>query len=568
MNDDANRDIADQAAEQLGPEASLFPELDSALLNRSLLRSLRAASANPAAVGLLALQAMVEAGWATAAMAARALGAEVEGPADREVDRRFKDPAWENNFLFYGVKQAYGILGHTFTDLVALGETDPISDEKAQMYAQLIVDAMAPTNFFLTNPTAIKRAFDTGGLSVFRGARNAMDDVLHNKGMPRQIDEDAFTVGEDLAVTPGKVVFRNDLMEILQYEPRTEAVREVPLLLSPPWINKYYIMDLSPNRSFAEWAIEHGQTVFAISYRNPGAEMRDTSLEDYLINGPRTAIDVITEITGAEKVNVAGVCLGGLMTAVLAAYLQAEGDDRIGSLTLMNTLLDYSEPGQLGAFTDEETVQRLEEKMAERGYLEGSEMRGTFDILRANDLIFNYVVNNWLLGEDPPAFDILAWNSDSTRMPADMHSFYLRSFYMENLLVHGGLELGGQPIRLENVKNDTFMVAAVNDHIVPWKGSYAGTQMLGGDVDFLLTSSGHIAGIVNPPSPKAHYFLADEYPAHPDEWAALADRHEGSWWEPWAQWISSRSGASVPPPSMGSEKHPPLDDAPGRYVHE
>jgi polyhydroxyalkanoate synthase subunit PhaC len=436
------------------------------------------------------------------------------------------------------------------------------------MYAQLLVDAMSPTNFFLTNPTALKRAFDTGGLSMFRGARNMMDDVLHNKGMPRQIDDDAFTVGEDLAITPGKVVFRNDLMEILQYEPRTEAVREVPLLLSPPWINKYYIMDLSPGRSFAEWAIEHGQTVFAISYRNPGAEMRDTSLEDYLINGPRTAIDVITEITGAEKVNFAGVCLGGLMTAVLAAYLQEEGDDRIGSLTLMNTLLDYSEPGQLGAFTDEETVQRLEEKMAKRGYLEGSEMRGTFDILRANDLIFNYVVNNWLLGEDPPAFDILAWNSDSTRMPADMHSFYLRSFYMENLLVHGGLELGGQPIRLDSVKNDTFMVAAVNDHIVPWKGSYAGTQMLGGDVDFLLTSSGHIAGIVNPPSPKAHYFLADEYPEQPDDWAAGADRHEGSWWEPWAQWISSRSGASVPPPSMGSEKHPPLDDAPGRYVHE
>lgn len=556
----------DQTAEALGPEARLFPESDPVLFSRSLLRSLRAAARKPTGVGLVAAKALLGTTRATTATAARAAGIEATGPADGATDGRFDDPAWEHNPLFYFVRQTYGVLGDAFIDLIELGDTDPVTEEKARVYAQLLVDAAAPTNFLPTNPVALKQAFDTGGTSLLRGTRNLVGDIVHNNGMPQQVDRSAFELGEDLAATAGKVVFRNELMEVLQYEPRTETVHDTPLLLSPPWINKYYIMDLAPGRSFVEWAVEHGHTVFAISYRNPDESMRDATLEDYLIHGPRAAIDVVTEITGADRVNLVGLCLGGLMTALLAAYLDAEGDERVRTLTLLNTLLDFEEPGPLGTFTDEETVERLERKMAKRGYLEGSEMRGTFDILRANDLIFNYVVSNWLLGQDPPAFDILAWNEDSTRMPAQMHSFYLRAFYLENRFAREELELAGRSLRPADVTEDVFLVAAINDHIAPWKGSYTSTQLLGGDVKYVLSSSGHIAGIVNPPSPKAYYWHHDHYPADPEDWLAASFRVEGSWWERWAEWISERAGEQVPPPPMGSEQHPPRGDAPGTYV--
>ena len=321
--------------------------------------------------------------------------------------------------------------------------------------------------------------------------------------MPRKVDTRPFPVGKNLAATPGKVVFKNDLMELIQYAPQTPQVRAVPVLASPPWINKYYVMDLAPGRSFLEWAVKHERTVFAISYRNPDASMGGITLDDYLIHGPREALDVIAEITGAPKIDIIGLCLGGALTAMLAAYLVEKGDDRIGSITLLNTLLDYSEPGVLGAFTDEKTVAQLEKQMAATGVLDGAQMAGTFDMLRANDLIFNYVVSNWLMGQDPPAFDILAWNGDSTRMPAATHSFYLRSLYMRNELAKGEMELAGQRLSLAAVKNDTYVVGAINDHIVPWHGSYKTGELMGGNVRYVLSSGGHIAGIVNPPGPKA-----------------------------------------------------------------
>ena len=312
----------------------------------------------------------------------------------------------------------------------------------------LLVDALAPTNFLPTNPAALQRAFDTAGGSLIKGARAFVGDVINNGGKPRQVDTSGFEVGVNVACTPSKVVYRNDLMELLQYEPQTEQVHATPLLCSPPWINKYYVMDLAPNRSFIEWAVKHGRTVFAISYRNPSAEMSGTTMDDYLVKGPQTALDVIEQITGAETIDIVGLCLGGAMTAITAAYLTQEGDSRIGTLTLLNTMLDYAEPGALGAFTDIKTVERLEKKMLKAGALEGETMAGTFDVLRANDLIFNYVVSNWLMGQPPPAFDILAWNADSTRMPAAMHAFYLRNFYVENKLAAGELELGGARIDL------------------------------------------------------------------------------------------------------------------------
>jgi polyhydroxyalkanoate synthase subunit PhaC len=357
-------------------------------------------------------------------------------------------------------------------------------------------------------------------------------------------------------------------MELLQYEPQTPQVHAKPLLCSPPWINKYYVMDLAPGRSFIEWAVRHGRTVFAISYRNPDADMSGVTLDDYLVNGPHQALDVIQDITGADTIDIVGLCLGGALTAIAAAHLAQSGDTRIGDLTLLNTLLDYSEPGALGTFTDLETVERLERKMAREGHLGGDAMAGTFDALRANDLVFNYVVSNWLMGEKPPAFDILAWNADSTRMPAAMHSFYLRNFYVHNKLAKGELEIAGQQIDLRSIRGHAYYVGAENDHIVPWRSGYAGAGLLGAETRFVLSSGGHIAGIVNPPSPKAWYVVGDGLPDDADTWRTNARRVAGSWWQDWAEWSAEHGGELVDPPSMGSAAHPALYDGPGEYVHE
>jgi len=315
--------------------------------------------------------------------------------------------------------------------------------------------------------------------------------------------------------------------------------------------------------------VQHGRTVFAISYRNPSKDMAGVTMDDYLVDGPRTALDVIQEITGAETIDIVGLCLGGALTAITDAYLSQSGDDRIGTLTLLNTLLDYAEPGALSVFTDSSTVERLERRMQREGGLEGRSMAGTFDILRANDLIFNYVVSNWLLGQTPPAFDILAWNSDSTRMPAAMHAFYLRNFYVENKLAAGSLEIAGKHIDLSAIKAPTYVVSAINDHIVPWQASYKTTGLVSGPVRFVLSSGGHIAGIVNPPGPKPWYQVARNDEALPPDaatWRSNAERVSGSWWEDWASWFPEYAGPKQDPPSMGSSRYPVLGDGPGEYV--
>jgi polyhydroxyalkanoate synthase subunit PhaC len=378
-------------------------------------------------------------------------------------------------------------------------------------------------------------------------------------------------VGRNLAATPAKVVYRNELMELLQYEPQTERVHANPVLCSPPWINKYYVMDLAPGRSFIEHAVQHGRTVFAISYVNPSKEMAGTTMDDYLVHGPRTALDVICEITGARTVDIVGLCLGGALTAITAAYLTQAGDDRVGTLTLINTMLDYAEPGALGTFTDLPTVERLERRMAREGTLAGSSMAGTFDVLRANDLIFNYVVANWLMGQDPPAFDILAWNADSTRMPSAMHAFYLRNFYIQNKLAAGELEIGGTRVDLSTIKSPGYVVSAINDHIVPWESAYKSVGLVSGPVRFVLGSGGHIAGIVAPPGPKAWHMVAPDAPdaatpATARAWREVAERKPGSWWEDWVRWSEATAGELREPPPTGSRAHPVLGDGPGRYV--
>ena len=559
---------AETAAGVLGPEADVLASADSAGLGQATLAVLGRAARQPGATAAATMRFWSSVAMAGPVAAARWMGMNVAPPvAVPEGDKRFADRTWTDNPAFFALRQGYLAASQLADELLGAGSGDALDDAKAKLATGFLLDALAPTNFLLTNPAALKRALETGGASVFAGTAHMVDDLLNNNGRPRQVDTRPFQVGKNLAATPGKVVFKNDLMELIQYAPQTEQVRSVPVLASPPWINKYYVMDLAPGRSFLEWAVQHERTVFAISYRNPEPSMGGTTLDDYLVHGPREALDVIGEITGAPKIDIIGLCLGGALTAMLAAYLAEKGDDRIGTITLLNTLLDYSEPGVLGAFTDEKTVARLEKQMAAKGVLEGSQMAGTFDILRANDLIFNYVVSNWLMGQDPPAFDILAWNGDSTRMPAAMHSFYLRSLYMRNELARGEMELAGQQLSLARVTNDTYVVGAINDHIVPWHGSYRTGGLMGGSVRYVLSSGGHIAGIVNPPGPKAWYETGDYTPAGPEAWRAQATKHSGSWWQDWAEWSDPRAGERIKPPHMGSRRYPAIADAPGEYVH-
>jgi polyhydroxyalkanoate synthase subunit PhaC len=557
---------AEALAAAVAPEAAEFGTLDLAGFGEAIIAVASRAAARPTdvvdALGKFGLN-LARTGRAAAVLW---LGLPADPPVPVTADRRFTDPAWSGNPFFFALRQCYLAAGQLTTDLLAAGRGERSSDAKAELAAGFVTDALAPTNFLLTNPAALKRAFDTGGSSVLAGARNFIRDLIGNGGMPRQVDASGFELGKNMAATPGKVVFANDLMELIQYAPQTSQVRAVPMLASPPWINKYYVMDLAPGRSFLEWAVAHKRTVFAISYRNADASMRGVTLDDYLIHGPRQALDVIGDITGAPKIDIVGLCLGGALTGMLAAYMAGTSDDRLGSLTLLNTMLDYAEPGVLGAFTDERTVARLDRQMASAGYLDGRQMAATFDLIRANDLIFSYVVSGWLMGQDPPAFDILAWNADSTRMPAAMHSFYLRCLYIGNELARGKMELAGQRLDLAEVKSDSYIVGAVNDHIVPWHASYEATRLLGGDVRYVLSSGGHIAGIVNPPGPKAWYEAADAYPADAEQWRSGAVRHSGSWWQDWADWAGRRAGRLVAPPPMGSEDFPALRDAPGMYV--
>ena len=566
MAQTSSEDTAADAVASLGPEAGLFAGADDALFGRALGTLGLNLARHPATVAAAGLGFAGAVLGGFAASGRRLVGLTADGPFGSPKDKRFVDPAWESNPAYYGLRQGFLAFERLLSDLVESSTVDETTRRKARFVLGLLTDAAAPTNFVATNPAVLKRAFETGGASLVRGGRTFVDDLVHNRGRPRQVDTTPFELGRNLAATPGKVVFRNHLMELIQYDAQTDKVHEVPILVSPPWINKYYIMDLAPERSLLEWAVQHGHTVFAISYRNPDASMRDTQLDDYLVHGPQVALDVVQNITKAPKVDLMALCLGGALAAMLAAYEAVDGEDRIGAITLLNTMLDYSEPGELGAFTDEKAIVKLEQKMQRDGYLDGKQMAGTFDMLRANDLIFNYVVNNWLMGDQPPAFDILAWNADSTRMPAAMHAFYLRSCYQRNELAEGDLELMGRRLSLGDVKSDVFYVGAETDHIVPWRSAFRGARQLPGDVTFVLTSSGHIAGVVNPPNPKSRHWTgsADEQDA--DRWREEATQHDKSWWESWAPWAAQRGGKMRKPPRTGSRKYKVLGDAPGAYV--
>ena len=486
-------------------------------------------------------------------------------------DRRFKHEAWSENQLFDFIKQSYLLTARWMQSTVRdVDGLDEKTAKKVDFYTRQFVDAMAPSNFVMTNPEVLKATMESGGENLVKGLENLLKDLERGKGRLSisMTDIEAFKVGQNIAVTRGQVIYQNDLMQLLQYEPTTETVAKRPLLVLPPWINKYYILDLRPTNSFIKWAVEQGHTVFVASWVNPDETLARKTFEDYMVEGPLAALDAIEEATGEGEVNVVGYCLGGTLLAATLAWMAARKDSRIKSATFLATMVDFTEPGELGVFIDEEQLTALEEKMEKRGYLEGHEMATTFNMLRANDLIWSFVVNNYLLGKDPFPFDLLYWNADSTRMPAEMHSFYLRKMYQENLLVKsGGITLKGVPLDLRKITTPAYILSTKEDHIAPWRSAYAATQLYKGPKKYVLSASGHIAGVVNPPSANKYcHWVSDELPPQPEQWLAGAQQHPGSWWADWQRWVAEFAGGQVKARKPGDGKLKPIEPAPGSYV--
>jgi len=485
-------------------------------------------------------------------------------------DRRFRDKAWSDNAVFDFIKQSYLLTARTIQGVVQKIEgLDPLTARKLDFYTRQFVDAIAPSNFVLTNPEVLRATFETRGENLVNGLQNLLDDLERGKGRLSisMTDAGAFRLGENVAASPGKVVFETELMQLIQYAPTTDTVKKRPLLIIPPWINKFYILDLRPQNSFIRWAVSQGHTVFVISWVNPDAGLSAKSFEDYMREGPLAALDAMREATGEKDANVIGYCLGGTLLSATLAYLTAKRDNRIKSATFFVTMVDFAEAGELSVFIDEEQIKSLEERMSKKGYLEARDMHTTFNMLRANDLIWSFVVNNYLLGKQPFPFDLLYWNADSTRMPAAMHSFYLRKMYQQNLLREpGGITLDGVKIDLRKVKTPAFLLSTREDHIAPWRSTYAATHLYGGPVKFVLSASGHIAGVVNPPGGKYGHWQNDTNPPSPDEWFATATAHDGSWWPVWEEWVSAYAGGTVKARVPGDGKLTPIEDAPGSYV--
>ncbi|MCP5419772.1 MAG: class I poly(R)-hydroxyalkanoic acid synthase [Gammaproteobacteria bacterium] len=486
-------------------------------------------------------------------------------------DRRFKHDDWQDYFWFDYIKQSYLLTTRWLQRLVAdIDGLDEHTHKKIDFYTRQFMDTLAPTNFPMTNPEVLRATVESGGENLLHGFSNLLDDLERGKGKLkiRMTDSNAFDLGANIAVTPGKIIYQNELMQLIQYQPSTETVYKTPLLIVPPWINKFYVMDLRPKNSLIKWLVDQGLTVFVISWINPGRELADKNFEDYLLLGPLQALEAIEKATGERQVNGVGYCLGGTLLAIATAYLAGKRKQRFKACTFLTTLLDFAEPGELEIFIDEEQLQSLEKRMERRGFLDGSEMAMTFSLLRANDLIWAFFINNYLLGKEPFPFDLLYWNADSTRMPATMHSYYLRNMYQKNALPQpGGIELAGQPIDLRKSKVAAYFLAAVEDHIAPWKSIYMGCHQLSGPRRFVLSSSGHIAGVINPPATSKYcYWLNAENPPTWKEWFANAERLEGSWWPDWGNWLGQYGGDRIPARIPGDGQLAVIEDAPGSYV--
>lgn len=499
-------------------------------------------------------------------------GSDENVPASlNSADRRFKDPEWRSNPLFEFIRQTYLIFADALLQLSS--HTDGLAPKEAQkvaFYTRQFIDAISPTNFALTNPEVIRTTIERGGANLVEGLRHFLDDIdpISGRLRTKMVDSAAFELGRNIATTPGSVVYQNELMQLIQYSPSTGKVFRRPLLIIPPWINKFYVLDLQPHNSFIRWAVAQGHTLFVISWVNPDAELSEKDFSDYMKEGPLAAMKAIEAATGEHSFNLIGYCLGGTLLAATLAFMHASHDSRVNSATFFTAMLDFAEPGDLGVFIDEQQIGSLEKAMAARGFLDGEEMAATFNMMRASDLIWSFVINNYLLGKAPAPFDLLYWNSDSTRMPARMHSTYLRKMYMENLLSKPyGMELDGVPLDLGQIMVPSCFVSALEDHIAPWKSTFEGAKLFSGPVEFILGKAGHIAGIINPPGPRCYgHYTGPEPSGAPEQWLENAAFNSGSWWLAWGKWVATHGGGWVEARKPGDGALPRLEAAPGSYA--
>jgi len=509
-------------------------------------------------------------GWWTNKLLGEEPAPFVEAPAR---DKRFADATWTSSAVYDFIKQQYLVNSRWLQDMV--NNVDGLSDhdrQKLGFFTRQFIDAVSPSNFALTNPEVMRTMLETNGESLVAGLSNMLGDMEKNGGKfsISMTDESKFKLGENIATTPGKVVYEIDLMQLIQYAPITEQVYKTPLLLIPAWINKYYIFDLTGERSFIHWLTEKGYTVFVVSWVNPDEKLGRKNFEDYLQEGPLAALDVIEEICGVKQTAIIGYCLGGTLSSIAMSYLTSiEQDARVASITYLTTLVDFTDAGEISVFIDDSQLDALENRMSERGFLDASEMATTFNMLRSNDLIWSFVINNYLLGKQPFPFDLLYWNADSTRMPAIMHGFYLRNMYQKNLLIKpNGISLLDTPINLTKITTPSYILATKEDHIAPWMSAYVATQTYDGEVVFTLADSGHIAGVVNPPKKKKYcYWVNSKLPPKPEDWLKTATEHAGSWWEHWHKWQAPRMGEKIKPRKrLGNARYKPIEKAPGRYA--
>lgn len=486
-------------------------------------------------------------------------------------DGRFRNEAWDNSLYFSFLKQAYLMSDRWIMDTIDdVRGMDDHDRRKVRFFTSQVTSALSPSNYVLTNPEVLRTTVDTRGRNLLRGFANFLRDIDEADGHLsfRMSDPDAFKVGENLADTPGDVVYQNDLMQLIQYRPTTPSVHRRPLLVVPPWINKYYILDLGQKKSFIRYWLEQGHTVFVISWVNPGKKHADRGFEDYMLEGPVEALDAIKKATGEREVNTVGYCIGGTLLGCTLSWLKARGDDRVKSATFFNSLMDFSEVGDLEVFIDEDMVRKIEKAMKKQGCLDGASMAAAFNMLRADNLIWSFFINNYLLGRDTPPFDLLYWNADTTRLPYAMHSFYLRNMYLHNRLRNpGGIALKGTPVDLSRVTIPAYFASAIEDHIAPWVSCYEGSRNLGGPVRFVLGGSGHIAGIINPPSQRKYgYRINENTDLSADEWLEGAEQFEGSWWPDWVQWAEQYGGGRVDARVPGEGELPIIEPAPGSYL--
>jgi polyhydroxyalkanoate synthase subunit PhaC len=508
--------------------------------------------------------------WASAV---RRLAGESAAPVATPApgDRRFSDPEWSQNQFFDFLKQAYLLTAQWADKLVAdAASLEPHTKLKAEFYVRQITNALAPTNFVLTNPELLRETLTSNADNLVRGMHMLAEDIERGGGhlKIRQSDSSMFEVGRNLAITPGKVIYQNELMQLIQYAPSTETVLKRPLLIVPPWINKFYVLDLTPEKSFIKWCVDQGLTVFCISWVNPDERLAQKTFDDYVRQGPLAALDAIKQATGENKVNAIGYCVGGTLLAITLAAMASRGDERIASATMFASQVDFTYAGDLKVFVDENQVSALEKRMAERGYLDSRSMATVFNLLRSNDLLWPYVINNYLKGKAPFPFDLLYWNSDATRMPAANHSFYLRNCYLDNKLAKGKMTIGDTPVDLKAVTIPIYNLATREDHIAPAKSVMFGSKFFSGDVRFVVAGSGHIAGVINPPEKNKYQYWTGPKPrsADIDGWLAKAKEHSGSWWPDWLVWMTKQSPTEVPARVPGDGPLKPIEDAPGSYV--